>query len=194
MSPAGRRPGKSGTREAILAAARERFAERGYERATIRGVADQAGVDPALVHHYFGTKEELFVEAVRPPVRPAEVVGPLLASGGERIGEQVVRFFLTVWDDEANRAAMLALIRSATSNERARELLRGVIARDLVAPLARILGRPDAELRATLAASHLVGMALARYIVGVEPIASVEAETLARAMGPAVHRYLVGEL
>ena len=196
MSPRapGRPPGSSRRREAILAAARESFAARGYERTTIRGIASAAGVDPALVHHYHGSKEELFVRAVSLPISPGEVLEELLSSGTERLGEEVVRFFLRTWDAEPRRGVLVALLRAAASNERAAGLLRDLLARDVVDGVSRALGRPDAPLRATLAASHLVGMAVARYIVRVEPIASASHDTLAAAIGPSVERSLTGEL
>jgi AcrR family transcriptional regulator len=190
----GRPPGSSRRREAILAAARESFAARGYERTTIRGIASAAGVDPALVHHYHGSKEELFVRAVSLPISPGEVLEELLSSGTERLGEEVVRFFLRTWDAEPRRGVLVALLRAAASNERAAGLLRDLLARDVVDGVSRALGRPDAPLRATLAASHLVGMAVARYIVRVEPIASASHDTLAAAIGPSVERSLTGEL
>ena len=127
MARTGRRPGLSGTREAILDAARRAFAEHGYQRATIRGVAELAGVDPALVHHYFGTKQGLFVAAVQLPVNPVEQLSALLADDPELVGQRMIGVFLSVWDLAANNSPLLALVRSAVSDEQAAAMLREFI-------------------------------------------------------------------
>mgnify|MGYP000743041858 CR=1 FL=1 len=188
----GRRPGRSGTREAILAAARSRFAELGYEGATIRAIAAEAGVDPALVHHYFGTKEQLFAAAVRLPFPPGEVLAEALRAEPERMGEAIVRAALTAWEDPATQEAAMGLLRAAASNERAAAMLRGFVEATIIGPIARATGAPDAPLRAALAASQVVGLALARYLVRVEPLASASPEELVRRVGPTLQRYLTG--
>ena len=111
--PRGRRPGPTDTREQILAAARSRFAAHGYDRTRIRDVADDAGVDAALVHYFFKTKDGLFVAAMELPFRPAEVIAPVLAEGVDGLGERMVRRVLTVWDEPAHQAALLAIVRGA---------------------------------------------------------------------------------
>jgi AcrR family transcriptional regulator len=194
MARTGRRPGVSGTREAILDAARRAFAEQGYQQATIRGVADLAGVDPALVHHYFGTKQDLFVAAVELPVNPVEQLMAVLADEPDRIGQRIVEVFLSIWDHAADRSPLLALIRSAVGDERAAAVLREFITEEVLGQLARRLGSPDARLRATLVGSQLIGLAMARYIVRVEPLASAPAAELAAAVGPTVQRYLTGDV
>src|SRR4051794_30580271 len=123
LRPTGRRPGNPDTREAVLAAARAAFAERGYDGATIRGIATAAGVDPALVHHYFGSKEKLFLAAVQAPADPGEFLPEVLALPPDELGVAVVRLVLRVWDSPA-RAAGLALLRSAVSNEWTAKMLR----------------------------------------------------------------------
>ena len=190
----GRRPGTSGAREAILAAARRAFADRGYDRTTIRGVARAAGVDPALVHHYFGSKADLFQAAVELPVDPSAVVRALTEGSRDDVGERVVRLFFRVWSSDDGRAVFLSLIRAAVSNHEAARELRSLITRDLLEPVARAMGRRDAALRATLAASQMVGIAMARFVVGVEPLASAPVEDLIRAVAPTIQRYLTGPL
>jgi AcrR family transcriptional regulator len=194
MARTGRRPGVSGTREAILDAARRAFAEQGYQRATIRGVAELAGVDPALVHHYFGTKQELFVAAVQLPINPVPQLMAVLGEDPDRTGERIVEVFLSVWDHAADRSPLLALIRSAVGDERAAAMLREFITEEVLGQLAHRLGSPDARLRATLVGSQLIGLAMARYIVRVEPLASAPAAELAAAVGPTLQRYLTGEV
>jgi AcrR family transcriptional regulator len=190
----GRRPGESGARDAILAAARTEFAAGGYGGATIRGIAARAGVDPALVHHYFGTKEQLFETALELPVSPATLLPALLADDRDHIGEQVVLRFLTVWEEPTNRPIFLAMLRSIVSNEQAAELVRRLLVKEVFGPLATALGVPDAELRATLAGSQFIGLALMRYVGRVEPLASTDLATVAAAVGPTIQRYLTGAI
>ena len=194
MARTGRRPGVSGTREAILDAARRAFAEQGYQHATIRGVAELAGVDPALVHHYFGTKQDLFVAAVRLPVNPIGQLMAVLASEPEQVGRRLVETFLSIWDHAAEQSPLLALIRSAVGDERAAAMLREFITEEVLGQIAHRLGSPDARLRATLVGSQVVGLIMLRYIIRVEPLASAPADRVAAAVGPTLQRYLTGEL
>jgi AcrR family transcriptional regulator len=194
MARTGRRPGVSGTREAILDAARRAFAEQGYQQATIRGVAELAGVDPALVHHYFGTKQDLFVAAVQLPINPVPQLMAVLADDPERTGQRIVEVFLSVWDHAAERSPLLALIRSAVGDERAAAMLREFITEEVLGQLAHRLGSPDARLRATLVGSQLIGLAMARYIIRVEPLASAPAAELAAAVGPTLQHYPTGDV
>jgi AcrR family transcriptional regulator len=190
----GRRPAGSGTRDAILSAARAAFAEHGYEGATIRGIAERAGVDPALVLHYFKSKQRMFVAAMEFPFDPAEIVERVLAGDPERAGEQLIRFFLSVWDDEQARAPLFAMIRSAVSHDEAAEMLRQFITEALVARVASGLDVPHANLRPPLVGSQIVGLIFMRYIVKLEPLASLPADDVVAAIAPNVQRYLTGDL
>ena len=195
MARTGRRPGNSGTREAILDAARRAFAERGYQQASIRGVAEMAGVDPALVHHYFGRKQDLFVAAVEIPVNPFDAFVELVSEQGlETLGERLLELFLSVWDQSDQHSPLLALIRSAVSEERAAAMLREFITEEILGRIARELATPDARLRTNLVASQLVGLIVARYIVRLEPLASTPAPVVAAAVGPTLQRYLTGDI
>jgi AcrR family transcriptional regulator len=194
MARTGRRPGASGTREAILDAARRAFAELGYQQATVRGVAELAGVDPALVHHYFGTKQALFVAAVQLPVNPVEQLAAVLADDPEQAGQRLVEVFLSIWDHAADRSPLLAIVRSAVGDEHAAAMLREFITEEVLGQIAHRLGSPDARFRATLVGSQVIGLALARYIVKVEPLASAPAAQVAAAVGPNLQRYLTGDL
>lgn len=192
---AGRPAGSPPNREAILAAAREQFAERGYDSATIRGIASRAGVDPALVHHYFGSKDRLFVAAMRVPVSPAEIVPEVLEGGVDGLAERLLRRFLEVWSaDPAGGGALVGLVRSAVSNEDAARMIREFVTREVLERIAGALDVPQPRLRAALVASQLIGMALARFVVRVEPIASADAETLIACYAPTLQRYLTGPL
>ncbi|GLY93522.1 TetR family transcriptional regulator [Actinoplanes sp. NBRC 103695] len=195
MRRSGRRPGNQDTREAILAAARTIFAERGFDKTSIRAIATAAEVDPALVHHYFGTKDKLFLASMDMPLDPGELVPEALDGPREEAGERLVRLVLTVWDSPAGKAAV-ALLRSAMSNEWTARLLREFIITQVLRKAIAELGMEgdDAPLRAALVATQIGGLAMVRYVLKVEPIASQDPETLVRAIAPTVQRYLVGEL
>ncbi len=190
----GRRSGESTTREAILEATRTRFAEHGYDGATIRGIAADAGVDPALVHHFFGSKERLFVAAIRFPIVPSEVLGRAAEAGRDRLGETIVRTVLDLWDASETREQSIALLRSAVTNEQAATMLRAFIASAILGRVAGFVDDEDAEYRATLVASQIVGLGMARFVLRFEPIASASAEDLVAAIGPTVQRYLTGDV
>jgi AcrR family transcriptional regulator len=194
MARTGRRPGRSGTRDAILVAARESFTASGYDQASIRDIARRAGVDPALVHHYFGTKQELFTEAVELPVDLVAVVEAFVRGDRDRIGERIVGLMLSVWDSRTDRSPLIALIRSAVTSENAARMLREFMVSVLFVRLAEALRAPDAPLRASLAASQMMGLLIARYVVRVEPLASAPAAQLVTAIGPNIQRYLTGDL
>jgi len=191
----GRRPGNPDTRESILAAARETFAERGFEAASIRGIATSAGVDPALVHHYFGTKEQLFKACMNFPIDPAEVLPQVLAGGPEEIGERLVRFFLRIWDSPAG-AAGVALMRSAVSNDWTARLMREFVTTQMIRHVLPKLTTDPAEsaLRASLVATQMAGLAMVRYILKIEPLASAPPEVVVAAVAPNVQRYVTGDL
>jgi AcrR family transcriptional regulator len=188
----GRRPGNVDTRGEVLAAARSEFAEHGYDKASVRGVARAAGVDPALVHHYFGSKEQLFVATMHLPVVPGEVLPQLIAAGVDGLGERLVRLFLSLYAAPETREPMLALLRSAVSHDKAAAMMRGFVTEALVGRIAAGLDLPDRELRASLVGSHLVGLFVARYIVGLEALARADDEAIIALMGPAVQHYLDG--
>ncbi|HEU0245160.1 MAG TPA: TetR family transcriptional regulator [Candidatus Limnocylindrales bacterium] len=186
----GRRPGAGDTRARILDAARAAFGERGFEGASVRDIAARAGVDPALVHHYFGTKQRLFIAAMRFPVDVNEVVPRLLAGGGPGVGERFVRFVVELWDRPEIRPMLLGVVRSASTDEVAAAMMREVLAEGPLLALAAAVPGEDARTRAALAGSQLIGLVLARYIIRVEPLASMTPDEIAAAIGPAVERYL----
>lgn len=191
----GRRPGNQDTRTSILDAARQVFAERGFDKASVRAIATEAKVDPALVHHYFGTKEKLFLASMNMPLNPAELVPQALAGPRDEAGVRLVRMFLHVWDSPAGTAAV-ALLRSAMSNEWTARLMREFVITQVLRRAIKELGLDDetASLRAALVATQLGGLAVVRYVIKVEPLASADPETLVEAIGPNVQRYLTGDL
>jgi AcrR family transcriptional regulator len=190
----GRRPGECSTRDGILEAARASFAERGYDRATIRDIAARAKVDPALVIHYFGSKEALFTEALQLPLQPGEVFARGMAAGPDHLGATVVRTFLESWEPPERRVRLLAMLRSALTNEAAMGMIRDLLVREVFGPITQALGVPDAQLRATLVGSQFIGLSAMRYIGHIEPLASATVDELVAAIGPTVQRYLAGDL
>ncbi|SRR5712692_3442597 len=189
MARTGRRPGTGGTRERILAAARSDFGKAGYDGTTIRGIAAQAKVDPALVLHYFDSKDGMFRAAIQFPVDPAEFIPKLLAPGLEGLGERLTRFFVDTWDSPGG-SPLLGVIRSMVGNEDAAALLREFVTREVLGRLARALELDQPQLRASLAASQLIGLAMLRYVVKVEPLASASRDEVVAWLGPTLQRYL----
>ena len=179
----------------MLAAARAAFAERGFDGASIRVIATAAGVDPALVHHYFGSKDKLFLAAIEAPADPEELLPELLAGGPADLGARVVRLLLHVWDGPG-RAAGLALVRSAVTNEWTARLLREFLVSQVLRRVVGTLDLPpdEAEARGSLVASQLIGVVMARYVLRIEPLASATADELVAAVGPTVQRYLTGDV
>jgi len=196
MARTGRRPGNQDTREAILGAARTAFADRGYDRASIRAIATSAGVDPALVHHYFGTKEDLFLATVNAPIDPADVVPKILAGPRDELPERLVRTFLRVWDDPVTGPAAVALVRSGLQHDWSarmlREFLTSRIIRRVLAHAA--VDSAEAPLRGSLLATQMVGLGIVRYVVKIEPLASADPDTVAALVAPNVRRYLLEPL
>ncbi|MCF3123238.1 TetR family transcriptional regulator [Streptomyces arenae] len=181
------------TRDRILDAAREEFSERGYEKTSVRGIAKAAGVDSALVHHYFGTKEQVFEAAVTIAFAPALEAPAAIEEGPlEGVGERLTRFILGVWESPATRVPLLAIVRSAVNNETAAAVFRRLVAAQLLSRIARRLEVPDAQLRAELAAAQLVGIAMLRYVIKVEPLASADLEQIVTRVAPVVQGHLTG--
>ncbi|MER7014657.1 TetR family transcriptional regulator [Saccharopolyspora sp. NPDC000359] len=189
----GRRPSGVDTKAALLAAAREVFTEQGYDAATVRAIAAQAGVDPAMVNHWFGGKAGLFSAAVHIPVNPAEVVPQLLAGDREQLAERLLRRFLAAWDN-AEGGQFAALVRSVASNEDAVAMLREFIQNVMFEKLIRALDVDQPELRGALCGSQVVGLGMARYVVRLEPLASADHDTVVAAIAPNLQRYLTGDL
>ncbi len=211
----GRRAGDSGTREAILDAARRQFADRGYDGATIRGIAGDAAVDPALVHHFYGTKERLFAAAMRLPVVPSEVLTAAFAeaadgqgNGPGGMGEHLVRMALTVWERTEVLGIFLGLLRSALTSEQAADMFRGFITDAILSPVAAVArargdddgdgdgadSEDEAAYRAGAVATQMLGLAMSRYVIKLEPIASASPDDLAATIGPTLDRYLTGPI
>jgi AcrR family transcriptional regulator len=190
----GRRPAGQGTRDVVLAAARAEFAEVGYDAASLRGVARRAGVDPGTVRHWFTGKSELLAATIGlggidpPAVVRAAANGPV-----ESLGERLVGSVLQMWDADGGVTVRVA-VPAIMADEALRHLFPQFLGAEVLGPLVRRLDVPDAALRAALAGSQISGLLMMRYIVGVEPLASMGADQLAALIGPTVQHYLTGEL
>lgn len=186
----GRPRGGSDSRERIIAAAVDEFGESGYDGATIRSIAARAGVDSALVHHYFGTKADLFADAVGIPLRPDVDVPAILDGPREEVGERLVRYILEAFEDPDVRRRGVMLFRTAVGSRLTTPLLAGFLSRELIGRIAKRLAVDDAELRATLVASQIGGLILARYVLRLGPLAAAPIDELVGRVGPTVQRYL----
>lgn len=186
----GRRPAGVDTRAAILDSARAEFAARGYDASSLRAIARLSEVDPALVHHYFDGKAALFVEAMSFPVNPADLIEAILAGPREQVGERMANTFFDVWDTTRGRERLVALIRSAVSHEDAARMLREFLAREVFAKVALSMDVPQPQLRAGLAASQMIGMAMMRYVIGFEPVVRASKEEIVVLVAPTLQRYL----
>jgi AcrR family transcriptional regulator len=194
----GRRPGPSGTREAILAAARDRFTSQGYDRTSLREIAADAGVDPALIHHYFRDKAALFLGAMRVPDLELALGQALAPAGGaadpEQIGPRLLRAAALLWGDPELPRTLAGLLRTAATNEQGTAMLREFLGHAVLSRIAKALPSPDAELRASLVGSQIFGLLMARVVLRLEPLASLPVEDLVRVIGPTLQRYLTGDI
>ncbi len=190
----GRRPAGEDRRGDILAAAREEFAQRGFDGTTLRGIARAAGVDPRLVHHYFDGKDAVFTAAFEIPVRPQDVIEPVLAPGPDGIGERLVRLFLSVWDAPPGRQRIVALLSASLTSEAGARMLREFLTREVFARIVAALDADQPELRASLAVSQMMGLVVARYVVLIEPLASLPPDRVVALVGPTLQAYLTGPL
>jgi AcrR family transcriptional regulator len=175
-----------------LRAARETFADKGFTATSIRAVAREAGVDAALVHHYFDSKDELFIEAMSIPVDPREIAARIVDGPLEEIGRRIATIFLGVWESVEGQQRMKAIFRSVVTSDEVARIMREGITQLIIQPISRTLDVPDAHLRVSLVATQLIGVAMARYLVELEPVASVDLATLIDRVAPVLQLHLTG--
>ncbi|WP_433616516.1 TetR/AcrR family transcriptional regulator [Dactylosporangium sp. CA-139114] len=198
--PGGRRTtgrragGDSGTREAILAAARDQFAAKGFDGASLRVIAAAAGVDTGLIRHFFGSKDDLFAATLHIPDSIVQRMLTALAGDAERLGERMVDTYLHLWEDPATAEPILAIARSAISSDKAADRLRAILGANLFRQALPHLPEDHADARAALAGAHLMGIALARYVVRVPPLVDLDRAALVAFCAPAIQRYLTQPL
>jgi len=186
---AGRRPGDPEvTRRTIITAARTRFGEAGFERATIRSIAAEARVDPALIHHHFGNKQDLFAAAHEIPVSPAQLVAAIKSGPRAQMGHRIARFYLSIIGGP--KAAPLSLLRAAATNESAARMMREFIESIMLRHAHDLVDLPRPRVRLALVGSHMIGVVFARSLVGLSDLANCDAEDIVTAVAPTLQRYL----
>src|ERR1700742_1189510 len=192
----GRRQGEPVSRDVVLRAAKQRFAEEGYEKTTLRAIASDAHVDPSMVLYLFGSKAELFRESLRLIIDPEVLVAALIGAADDDpdIGTRMVRTYLRIWETPDTAASMRAMLQSATSNSDAQDAFRGFMQNYVLTAVSGVLGGgEEARLRATLAASQLAGTAVLRYIIQVPPLATLSVDEVITLIAPTVTRYLTAD-
>ncbi|MET9326582.1 TetR family transcriptional regulator [Tsukamurella sp. NPDC003166] len=196
----GRRPGKSDTRAEILAQARTLFAERGYPDTSVRAIAAAAGVDAALVHRFFGTKEQLFHACLVVPFDPTAMFHEIAAHGPDETSVRLVRGFLALWDSPETGPALTGFFRRALAEPEtsaaSRDFSSSAAVTTAAAARALLPGASEAEAqrRLSLVLSQIFGLLTTRRLLGIEPLTSWDADDLAAAVAPAITHYLYGEL
>lgn len=193
MAPRGRRPAGQDTRILILDAARAEFAEQGYDGTSLRAIARRAKVDAALLHHYFAGKPGIFAECIAIPIDPEVIVARILDGPIDQLGERLVRSFFQIWDDSDRRASFVALIRAAVSNEAAARSVREFLSTAIFGRITEHIGVANPQLRANLAASQMIGIAMGRYVIGLEPLTNTSVEDVVALVAPAISRYLTAD-
>jgi AcrR family transcriptional regulator len=190
----GRPPGTSDTRDRILISARELFARNGIDKTSIRAIAADAGVDPALVHHYFGTKTQLFAAAIHIPIDPMAVIGPLREVPVERLGYVLPSILLPLWDSELGKG-FIATLRSILAGNDV-SLVRSFLQEIITVEVGSRVDNPPGSgpIRVQFVASQLVGVVMARYILELDPFRSLPVEQVAETIAPNLQRYLTGDL
>jgi len=190
MAKLGRRPGKTDTRDVLIQTARAMFANGGYDKTSVRDIAAAAGVDPALIRHYFGSKAELFRATMGWPFDPAQIAAQIGAVRRSEVGLQLTRVFFEAWEQPHSRAPLLAILRGAATHEQSASLVQQFIQGQLYSRIAEVLGDPGADLRVDLAMAQLLGIAYVRYVLQLEPIASATADELVARVTPVIDYHL----
>ncbi len=187
----GRRQGEPVSRDVVLRAAKREFAKQGYEKTTLRAIADEARVDPSMVLYLFGSKAELFRESMKLVLNPELFTAQLAAGPDGELGCRIVRAYLTIWEQPDTAASMVSMLQSATSNSDAHDAFREFLHSYVMTAVSDALGgSDDARLRAMLAATSLVGTAMLRYVMQVPPLSTLDVDQVVTLVGPSVHRYL----
>ncbi|MES9536045.1 MULTISPECIES: TetR family transcriptional regulator [unclassified Actinomadura] len=188
----GRRPGSPDTREAILAVARRRFLADGYGPVTMRSIAAEAGVDAALISYFFGSKKGLFGAVLGLVANPPEVLAGALPGDPATLPERVLRAMVAAWDDPERGAPLLMMVRAAVQDPELARLVRDILEREMINRIAERLGGPDATARAAAFGTQLAGLIFARYVLAVEPVASMGPDELIRYLAPGLRAAVHG--
>jgi AcrR family transcriptional regulator len=190
----GRRTGESGTREAILVAARDQFAAKGFDGASLRMIAAAAGVDTGLIRHFYGSKADLFAATLHIPDELIQRLLAALTGEPDHVGERMIDTYLRLWEDPATGEPILAIARSAIASDKAADRLQAILNAKVLREALPHLAPDHTDTRVALAGAHLMGVAIARYVVRLEPLASLDRDTLIALVAPAIQRYLTQPL
>ncbi len=182
--------GTDDVRDAVLDSARAAFHARGYVRTSMKGVAAAAGVAPEVVNRYWNSKESLFAAAMRLPFDPASAVPELVAPGLDGMGERLTRAVLDLLSDEQTRNDLIALFQAGASTAKAAKGMQVFLEQSIVDRLVRYIGVPDARLRVNLIMSYLLGVATSRYVVRLEPMASMSEDEIVKLVSPTIQAWL----
>ncbi|WP_396933719.1 TetR family transcriptional regulator [Mycolicibacterium sp.] len=193
MPPLGRRPGPTATRDVLVTAARTLFAEKGYDRTSVRDIAAAARVDPAMIRHYFGGKANLFRATVGWPFEPEQLRDRIVGDDACGLADWLTRVFFEAWENPETRTPLLAILRGAATHDDSAALVRQFIEHRLYPQIADQLGGPDAELRVDLAMAQLLGIAYLRHVLRIEPLASQSTEELIAHAIPVVRIHLLDD-
>lgn len=186
----GRRPGVSDTRERILAVARRKFLAEGYQRVTMRAIAAEAGVDAALISYFFGSKSGLLVASLSLTTNPIELIGGAMRGPLDALPERILRTLLSTWDDPAYGGPLRAMLDAALTDPAVHALVKEMLEREMIERIAERIGGVGARARAGMAATQLAGLIFTRYVIGVEPIASMPIDELVTRLSPALRALL----
>jgi AcrR family transcriptional regulator len=188
--PGGRRPGDSGTRDALLGAAARLFAERGYDGASMRLIAGEAGVDPALIRHFFGDKQGLYAATLADDSNINQALAAVLTGDPAEVGRRASAAYLGLWEDEPTATTLRALFRSAVASDKAVNAFTQVMAPHILAAGPPRLSAPLALRHVALAGAQLLGIAVGRYVLALEPLATMTRDEVVDAVAPAIQRHL----
>lgn len=186
----GRHPGSTATRQDIIRSARKLFAAHGYRGATTRAIAEDARVDPALIHHFFQTKEGLFQAAIGDGFRSEGILEAVQEPGGGAVGEKLIREFLRLWDEPEARELMLAVVRSSMTYDGAAQLVSEFVTTQIIGEVVKMRATSAPELRMTLVGAQIIGIVLVRYVLQIEPFASLQPDAVARVLSPNIDHCL----
>lgn len=190
----GRRPGKTATKEQIISAAQIFFAKTSYDQTTIRNIAKQANVDPALVMHYFGTKQELFIAAMTPPQKVPQKIAKALEGDTQILGFRLATLFVSFLENKTTNHIVVGVLRAVIHVPGAASLLKTILVNPILIAFKNSGKLNNPELRATLVQSQLVGLIITRYILKIEPMASLSSDEIIAYLAPTLQRYLTGDL
>ncbi len=180
----GRRPGSPDTRTQILRVARRRFLEDGYTRVTLRSIASEAAVDVALISYFFGSKHGLLIATLELAADPATLLAAALEGPPQQLGHRIVHTLVTTWDDPERGASLRMMVRAAVADDEIARLLREMVTRELLGRVAERVGGEATDGRIGAVATSLVGLIVGRYVLFLEPVASMPVDELTRRVGP----------